>query len=107
MQGKDRPPAFMLYARDILSSTAWSVMTPEQRGGYCALLFHAWLADRPGWLRDDDATLSALSGLAQRWLGARLAISKAFRVRKGWWVQTRMVQERKSQWKRSGTPSGR
>lgn len=100
MSGKDRPPAFLMYPRDILTSTVWVTMTPEQRGGYASLLFHAWLQPRPGWLPADDDLLAALSGLAERWPECRTAIARAFHVRKGWWVQPRMVGERRAQQRR-------
>lgn len=101
---KDGPPSFQFYPREYLSSRAVVAMHPTARGGYVHLLCHAWLGDRPGWLPDDDALLAALSGLHERWAEHRESIARAWRVRKGWWVQTRMVSERRAQkrrWKRS------
>lgn len=100
MSAKERPPSFQFYPRDLLSSTAYTLMTPEQRGGYLSLLCHAWLQPRPGWLPDDPDGLATLSGLAERWSECRTAIARAFRIRKGWWVQPRMVQERRAQQRR-------
>lgn len=97
MRPKDGPPSFQFYARDFLSSTSVVTMTPEARGGYVMLLAHAWLQRRPGWLPDDDVALSALSGLNGRWPECREMIRRAFRVRKGWWIQARMVNERRAQ----------
>lgn len=88
------PPAFLFYPRDLLSSTAVALMTPEARGGYLMLLAHAWLQERPGWLPADDASLAALSGLNGRWEACKPMIERAFTVKEGYWVQCRMVAER-------------
>lgn len=97
MPAKDRPPSFLFYPRDFMSSLSVAAMCPEARGGYVFLLCHAWLSDRPGWLPDDDEILAGLSGLGERWQTHRSAIARAWRIRKGWWVQQRMVEERHAQ----------
>lgn len=88
-----RPPAFQFYPRDFLADRAVAAMLPIERGGYVMLLCHAWLSDRPGWLPDDDPLLAALSGLHSQWHDHRDGVARAFTVRKGWWVQKRMVRE--------------
>lgn len=97
MPVKEGPPAFQFYPRDLLSSTAVALMTPEARGGYLFLLAHAWLQERPGHLPDDDAALAALSGLNGRWEACKPMIARAFTVKDGFWVQRRMVAARESQ----------
>lgn len=99
---KDLPPAFLLYARDLLTSRKVLLMTPEERGGYLFLLCHAWLADKQGVLLNDDGLLAALSGLGARWPECRERILAAFVVKQnGTIVQPRMVAERKAQRNRS------
>ena len=106
MPAKDRPPSFQFYPREYLSSRAVAAMHPTARGGYVHLLCHAWLSDRPGWLPDDDALLAAISGLGERWLDHRETIARAWRVRRGWWIQVRMVETRRAQkrrWKQASS----
>lgn len=79
MPSKDRPPSFQFYPRDFITSRAVAIMTPEARGGYILLLCHAWLAERPGYLPDDDQALAALSGLGERWNACRDSIRLAFK----------------------------
>lgn len=94
---KRRPPAFQFYARDFLSSKAVRLMTPEARGGYIMLLCHAWLAEEPGILDDDNDALAALSELGnERWRACEAMVRRAFRAssREGRrvLVQDRMVE---------------
>jgi uncharacterized protein YdaU (DUF1376 family) len=61
-----RLPYFPFYPNDWLASATVQVMTAAQRGAFIQLLAHAW--NQPGCLlRDDDAHLSALSGLGDEW----------------------------------------
>lgn len=94
---KDRAPSFQFYPRDFVSSSAVTRMTPEERGGYIMLLCHAWDSDEPGVLPDDDAALSALSGLGKRWAKCRPSIERAFTIEDGQWKQERMIGEREAQ----------
>lgn len=98
---RTKPPAFQFYPRNMLTSTAFNAMTTEERGGYFGLFCHAWLQARPGWLPDDDRVLAALSGLGRRWEVCRAGISRAYRVRRGWWVDVWMVLERRDQRRKS------
>ena len=91
------PPAFQFYPRDFLSSRAVLLMTPEERGGYIMLLCHAWLADEPGVLPNDDSLLAPLSGLGARWSECRAGIARAFTIADTTWTQDRMHGERLSQ----------
>ena len=100
MARKGRPPSFQFYPSEYLSSRAVAAMHPTARGGYVHLLCHAWLGDRPGWLPDDEGMLAALSGLGERWADHRDSIARAWVIRKGWWVQPRMVSERRAQKRR-------
>ena len=95
---RDRAPSFQFYPRDFVSSSAVTRMTPEERGGYIMLLCHAWDADEPGVLPDDDGALAALSGITgKRWAKCRPAIERAFTVEGGQWRQERMIEEREAQ----------
>lgn len=52
-----RPPAFQFYAKDWISSSAVTSMTPSQCGYYINLLARAWDSDRPGHLPNDPDIL--------------------------------------------------
>ncbi len=59
---------FPFFVKDWLSSPARMAMLPEQRGAYFDLLAIAWgNGEQEPFLPNDDATLSALSGLGRRW----------------------------------------
>lgn len=58
---------FPFYAKDWLTGEGTSAMTPEAKGGFIDLLAHAWLADPPATLPDDDDILARKSGLGRRW----------------------------------------
>ena len=68
-------------------------MTNEQIGGYLKLLFACWIATPPGNLPDDDDYLSVVSGMGSLWPSHRVAIAKAFEVKRGKWIQRRVVRE--------------
>ena len=63
----NRPPAFLFYAKDWLSSAKIATMTLEEVGGYTHLLAHEWLS-QDCTLPDDDTQLAALSRMGERWL---------------------------------------
>jgi len=104
MDEHESPPSFQFYPRDLISSKAVRLMSPEARGGYLMLLCHAWMSEEPGILEDDDATLAGLSELGERWPACAVAIRRAFRStsREGRkvLVQDRMLKERAAQRRR-------
>lgn len=104
---RTRLPYFQFYPRDFLSSRAVAAMHPTARGGYVHLLCHAWLSDRPGWLPDDEKLLAALSGLGERWSDHRDSIARAWRIRKGWWVQIKLVESHRAYAKHKNSQSAR
>jgi len=99
---KERPAAFLFYARDWLSSAKTRLMTPEERGGYIDLLAHAWLAAEPGVLPDDDRVLAVLSGLGDRYPACRDGIRAAWdsETRPGFLIQPKMREVREAQRRR-------
>ena len=107
MDRDSRPPSFQFYPRDFLSDPAVMAMRPAEVGAYIRLLCVAWLGDEPGVLPDDDDFLSTASGMGAGWPSSRPAVSRAFRVADGRWVQKRMVMEREAQVSyRNGASSG-
>lgn len=83
-------PSFHWYPGDWLASRARATMTPEQRAAYIDLLSHAWLADPPCTLPDNDAELAGLSGLGpEKWAEAGPVIRRWFAKRRG-----RLVNEK-------------
>lgn len=60
-------PYFPLYVKDWLTGQSTVLMQPEEKGAFMDLLCHAWLADPPCTLPDDDRALAKLSGLGGRW----------------------------------------
>ena len=70
---------FPMYARDWLSSASVGVMNAAERGMYVMLLCHAWLADEPGVLPDDDEVLAALARVTlDEWRLSAKRVRRAF-----------------------------
>lgn len=90
-------PSFHWYPKEWLSSTARALMTLEQQGAYLNLLSHAWLADPPCTLPDDDRALAQLSGLGDRWPESAAVIREWFEVRKVRSGGTRLVNTKLAQ----------
>jgi len=87
---KQQPPAFQLYAQDLLAGTA--DMTVAQFGAYVRLLCHQWI--RNG-LQNDDEVLSRLSGAG---IDVLTVVRGKFRMRKnGRLYNMRLEIERKKQ----------
>jgi uncharacterized protein YdaU (DUF1376 family) len=68
-------------------------MTNEEVGAYMRLLRVCWCSTPPGHLPDDDDYLSVVSGMGESWLGHRSAMANAFEVKRGKWIQRRVVRE--------------
>ena len=60
--GKQKAPAFQLYARDWLSDLAVTLMPLAAQGAYIRLLCHQWL---DGSIPDDMRSLAALCGTSE------------------------------------------
>jgi uncharacterized protein YdaU (DUF1376 family) len=93
---KDKPPP-LPYTRfsftDFFSDPAVVCMTNEQVGAYLRLLSACWAATPPGHLPDDDVYLASVSGMGSLWPAHRFAMAKAFEVKRGKWIQRRVVRE--------------
>lgn len=62
----NRPPAFLLYVKDFLTSRKIAVMSLDQVGAYILLMAACWDSDDCS-LPDDDQTLAVLSRMGERW----------------------------------------
>ena len=100
----NKPPAFLFYVKDWLTSKAVIAMSPTQRGYYIQLLAHAWDSDRPGYLPNDPALLWKLAGARSRESFEResaLVLAQFPKAGRGVRANTRLVNERRSQMARS------
>lgn len=62
-----KTPAFQFYPGDFLSSPDVQLMTTQEIGAYCLLLFYAWIiTESPGHLPNDDDKLQRLSKLNKK-----------------------------------------
>lgn len=101
MSADDRPPAFLFYPRDLLTSRTVLAMSPAGRGAYLFLLCHAWLSDDPGTLPDDRSVLAALAGVSpQEWRMIENEVLEAFQHTDHGYVQPRLRAERSVQRRR-------
>jgi uncharacterized protein YdaU (DUF1376 family) len=93
---KDKPPP-LPYTRfsyeDFFNDPSVVKMTNEEVGAYMRLLRVCWCSTPPGHLPDDDDYLSVVSGMGESWLGHRSAMANAFEVKRGKWIQRRVVRE--------------
>jgi uncharacterized protein YdaU (DUF1376 family) len=95
-------PAMPLYVKDWLTGRATVRMTPEQKGAFVDLLAHAWLADPPCTLEDDDTLLAKISGLGRRWPTTGALVKNQFstiedghlRNQKQWEVYTELLERK-------------
>lgn len=89
-------PYFPAYAADWLASGTRARLTPEQRGAFWDLIFHAWL-EPDGMLPDDDQVLKAYSGLGDRWEEVgRTVVERAFNEKGGRLFNRRLTKERQA-----------
>jgi hypothetical protein len=99
----NKPPAFLFYGKDWLSSDDVQLMTLAQRGLYIGLIARAWDNDRIGYLSSDPAVLWRLGGADNREQFEELAplVLKQFKTtRNGKFIyHPRLVAERKKQQK--------
>jgi len=98
---KDSPPSFQFYPHDFAADPAVRLMSPEARGGYIMLLCAAWWQREPGVVPVEF--VQGLSELPpERWKELESQVARAFDTtsRPGFWVQRRMVAERKAQARR-------
>lgn len=104
-----KPPAFQFYPNDWLSSSAVTLMTPEQEGAYIRLLCYDWASDG---IPDDDATLAALSRLGEGWFkGGSTVVRKCFNQhpeKPGFLTNARLQTEREKQhaWREKSREGG-
>jgi uncharacterized protein YdaU (DUF1376 family) len=104
-----KPPAFQFYPNDWLSSSAVTLMTPEQEGAYIRLLCYDWASDG---IPDDDATLAALSRLGEGWFrGGSTMVRKCFDQhpeKPGFLTNARLQSEREKQqaWREKSREGG-
>jgi uncharacterized protein YdaU (DUF1376 family) len=90
-----KPPAFQLYASDILVDERCAVMTPAQFGSYCRLLFYHW---REGSVPADPEKLARLTGVhpGAQWRAVWKGIAECFQPHPelpGRLIQFRMYEE--------------
>ena len=79
MTRDDFLPLMPVMVRDFASSASAAVMTNEQFGVYWRLLLHAWMADPPCTLPDDEPQLAAISRLSvRRWRSIGSPIKSRF-----------------------------
>ena len=76
-------PYFPLYVKDWLTGQSTALMLPEAKGAFVDLLAHAWLADPPCTLPDDDRSLSKLSGLGAKWRRIGPSLREQFELVEG------------------------
>jgi len=104
-----KPPAFQFYPNDWLSSSAVTLMTPEQEGAYIRLLCYDWASDG---IPDDDTTLAALSRLGEGWFkGGSTVVRKCFNQhpeKPGFLTNARLQSEREKQhaWREKSREGG-
>lgn len=71
-----KPPAFQLYTRDVLSSSAVWSMSLAARGAYWFLLCYQW---QDGYVVDDDLVIAKLLGCTpRRWRQVRDPVRSRF-----------------------------
>lgn len=100
----NKPPAFLFYAKDFLTSKAVLSMTPAQIGHYILLLAHAWDSDNPGHLDNDPDVLWKLARARSRKAFDRVAplVLQQFKsMADGSIANERLVLERRAQVRRS------
>ena len=82
MQNQNRRakcPWFKFYPTDFLGDKAVAVMSVEEVGAYCLLMFYAWQDDPRGSLADEDATLMRLARMSpEQWAASREAVLAPF-----------------------------
>ncbi|QJX47809.1 DUF1376 domain-containing protein [Hymenobacter taeanensis] len=67
-----KPPAFLLYTGDFLSSPDVQLMGAHEVGAYCLLLFNSWQSDRPGYLPAAEDRLRRTGRLTvEQWAESR------------------------------------
>lgn len=77
----NQSPAFQLYAKDFISSMDVQLMTAQEVGAYCLLLFNSWIQEKQCFLPNDEKILKRLSKLDSRsWNKSRVALLKKFKV---------------------------
>lgn len=106
-----KAPAFQFYTGDWLSSTAITLMTPAEEGGYIRLLSYMW-NDPDCGLPDDPEKLTILSRLTSNdkgVIGTILACFEKHPTKKGFLTNKRLLAERKKQdeWRQHQRESGK
>lgn len=64
---RQRSPWFKLWAAEWITDERLAIWPVERKGALLELRCHAWRADPPGTLPDDDESLAVLSRLGRRW----------------------------------------
>jgi len=74
-----KAPAFQLYTGDFLSSPDVILMTAQEVGAYCLLLFTSWQSEKQGYLDNDEDKLRRIARLTpKQWRESRDIILKKF-----------------------------
>jgi len=75
----NKAPAFQFYAGDFLSSPDVIVMSAQEVGAYCLLLFTSWQSEKRAYLDNDEDRLRRISRLSAReWKDSRQILLKKF-----------------------------
>ena len=90
-------PWFKFYPTDFLGDKDVAIMSVEQVGAYCLLLFYSWQEDPRGSLPDNDAMLARMARMSpDEWSASRDVVLAPFRpsdTHAGRIIQPRMVDE--------------
>jgi uncharacterized protein YdaU (DUF1376 family) len=74
-----KAPAFQMYTGDFLSSPDVILMTAQEVGAYCLLLFTSWQSEKQGYLDNDEDKLRRIARLTpKQWKESREIILKKF-----------------------------
>jgi len=75
----NKAPAFQFYAGDFLSSPDVILMSAQEVGAYCLLLFTSWQSEKQAYLDNDEDRLRRISRLSTReWKESRQILLKKF-----------------------------
>jgi len=73
-----RAPWYQFWAKEYLTNETLAMWPVERKGALLELRAHAWLAEPPCTLPDDDRVLAKLSGLNRKWHRHSTELRKCF-----------------------------